>query len=484
MENSKTHIALLASPGMGHLIPVLELAKSFVSFHGFQVTVIVVATDVATSQSFLKSLEHNLSIITLPLVDVSGLVDPSSSVVTKLAVTMRQSLPILRSTISEMKFRPTALIVDLFGTESMAVADEFGMLKYVFVTTNAWLLAFNVYIPIAHAKMEAGNEHAKRAKEFRIPGCKSVPLETPVEAFLGRDDQEFVEFKRTGTGIAMANGILVNTWEDLELKTFEALRNMKMFDNAKRTEVYPIGPLTRPVDQSLAPRDKAVMEWLNKQPEESVIYVSFGSGGTLSTEQMVELALGLEMSQQRFVWVVRPPSENDASRSFFLLESDSHQSFSYFPDGFLNRTRDRGVIVPTWAPQAEILAHPCVGGFLSHCGWNSILESIVNGVPMIAWPLYAEQKMNATLLTEELGMAIGPETSLTDRVVGRKEIEKMVRMIMVGKEGHALRKRVKDLRDSSEKAIKKGGSSYESLSKVARDCETSLQSVRAKGQGA
>ncbi|KAK8517605.1 hypothetical protein V6N13_127768 [Hibiscus sabdariffa] len=128
-----------------------------------------------------------------------------------------------------------------------------------------------------------------------------------------------------------------------------------------------------------------------------------------------------------------------------------------------------------WAPQEQILSHPSVGGFLSHCGWNSTLESIMNGVPMIAWPLYAEQKMNAAMLTEDFEIAVRPTVSKTEEIVGRDEIEKMVRTIMVDKEGQAMKMRVKDLKNSAEKALNKGGSSFSSLTQVAKDCMFHLQ---------
>ncbi|XVF61987.1 hypothetical protein PTKIN_Ptkin08bG0180000 [Pterospermum kingtungense] len=152
-------------------------------------------------------------------------------------------------------------------------------------------------------------------------------------------------------------------------------------------------------------------------------------------------------------------------------------------------------MIPMWAPQAQILSHPSVGGFLSHCGWNSTLERLDPPpklpfplpsspsssnlapplVPMIAWPLYAEQKMNAAMLIEDLGIVVRPKVSKTEEIVGRVELEKMVRKVMVDKGGHAMRKRVKELNNSVEKALSKVGSSYNSLSQVAKDCLCHLQ---------
>ncbi|KAJ6740145.1 UDP-GLYCOSYLTRANSFERASE 72E1 [Salix purpurea] len=144
---------------------------------------------------------------------------------------------------------------------------------------------------------------------------------------------------------------------------------------------------------------------------------------------------------------------------------------SYFPEGFLDRIREVGLLIEDWAPQVEILSHPSVGGFISHCGWNSTLEAITNGVPIIAWPLYAEQRMNAVLLIEELGVAVRPNILASEGVVGRKEIEMMIRTITVDKEATYIRNRVKKLKNIATKTLSEGGSSYNALSIVAKKLE-------------
>ncbi|KAL4577611.1 hypothetical protein LXL04_013721 [Taraxacum kok-saghyz] len=211
---------------------------------------------------------------------------------------------------------------------------------------------------------------------------------------LDRDDEDYQVYLNLAVGVTMADGILINTWENLEPQSLHALR---------------------------------------------IIYVSFGSGGTLSSEQITELAWGLEMSGKRFVWVVRPPAGHIKDGSFFKSghsgKPNDQAGYDYLPKGFVTRTEKMGLVVPSWAPQVEILNHIAVGGFLTHCGWNSTLLSIGGGVPMIAWPLYAEQRMNATMLTEELKVAVTPEILPAKEVVGREEVEKMVRCLMEGEEG-------------------------------------------------
>ncbi|GLT39082.1 hypothetical protein SLA2020_132900 [Shorea laevis] len=480
MQNSQPHAALLVSPGMGHFIPALELGKRMATHHGFHVTVFIVAEDHA-STSLLKSPNNypeNLDVVLLPPVDISAIVGPDASLTVKMIFIMRQSLPLLRSEILAMKIRPTMLIVDIFGTEAFTIADEFEMLRYVFITSNAWLLALSVYS--SAAAEEVTEEHVKKHKPLKIPGCKSIiRFEDTLDALQDPNDPLLQGFIALGGVISKADGILVNTWEDLETSTIQSFRDTKLLGQIVEA-VYPIGPLVRWVGQGGS--DHPVMNWLDKQPAKSVIYVSFGSGGTLSAKQMIELAWGLELSRQRFIWVVRPPSDHDASGSYFTIRQGIDVDSDYLPDGFLNRTRDVGFVVPMWAPQVDILSHPSVGGFLSHCGWNSTLESIMNGVPMVAWPLYAEQKMNAALLAEEIEVAIRPKQSPAgDGVVGRKEVEKMVRKIMVEEEGRAMRKRAVELKYSGEKALSKGACSYNSLSQVAKEC---LQCLMAKSGGA
>ncbi|XP_016731420.1 UDP-glycosyltransferase 72E1 [Gossypium hirsutum] len=425
METTKSHIALLASPGMGHLIPVLELAKHLVSHQSFKVTVFVVATDHASlaNTHLLQSPADSgdlLDIVLLPFIDVSDIGGPSVSFIATIVTTVLRSMPFLRSEISKMEFRPTALVVDLFGTDALEIADEYNMLKFVFIASNAWFLAVMLCTPEIDRKEI--DEHVKN--------------------------------------------------HELEPTTLKALRE------TKKVPIYPIGPLVRPIEKSVFGNE--ILAWLNKQPKQSVIYVSFGSGGTLSAQQVKELAWGLELSQQRFVWVLRPPTENDAAGTFLALGNGSDATLDYLPDGFPARTQDRGLLVPMWAPQVEVLSHPSIGGFLTHCGWNSTMESIVNGVPMIAWPLYAEQKMNASMLTEDIGASIRVMAVESDAAVGREEIRSVVRKILVDRQGRNIRSRIKELKDNAANALAKGGSSYNSMSQVANIC---IQHLKTKASG-
>ncbi|CAL5367203.1 unnamed protein product [Camellia sinensis] len=478
MESTKLHAAILSSPGMGHLVPVLELGKRLATHHGLEVTILVVTTHSSPAESQLldpSTAPKHLRILQLPPVDISSLVNPDTKIVTLLAIIMRQARPSLRSALSAMEHRPAMFIVDLFGSEAFEIANEFNMSKYVFVTSTAWFTALTIYCHVLDKEVEG--EYVDQNEPLRLPGCKPVRPEDVVDPMLDRTNQDYYEYMRIGVEYSLSDGILMNTWEDLEGTSLKALRDHKIMRSIVKVPVYPIGPLTKPVEP--AGPNSELLEWLDKQPSESVIYVSFGSGGTLSAEQTIELAWGLELSQQRFVWVLRPSIEGHGGSSFFTSGSGPDGTPDCLPDGFLTRTHNVGVVVPLWAPQVKILSHLSVGGFLSHCGWNSTLESVSNGVPMIAWPLYAEQRMNATMLEEELGVAVKPKVLPTKKVVRREEIEEMVTIVMESnKHGRKeMKERAKELKNSGKNALSKGGSSYKSMCEVInKDCQLRLES--------
>uniref|UniRef100_A0A1J3K1D3 UDP-glycosyltransferase 72E1 n=1 Tax=Noccaea caerulescens TaxID=107243 RepID=A0A1J3K1D3_NOCCA len=477
MKLTKPHAAMFASPGMGHVIPVIELGKRLAGSHGFRITIFVLEADAASAQSqFLSSPGSDatlVDVIGLPPPDISGLVDSSTFIAVKILIMMRETVPILRSKIAEMQHKPTALIVDLLGLDAIPLGRELNMLTYAFIPSSARFLAVSIYFPTLEKDVE--EEHIVKKKPLAIPGCEPVRFEDTLEPYLDPTDQMYRELVPLSSLPPTADGIIVNTWDGMESKTLKSLQDPKLMGRIARKPVYPIGPLSRPVDPSKT--NHPVLDWLNKQPDESVLYVSFGSGGSLSAEQLTELAWGLELSQQRFVWVVRPPVDGSASSAYLSVKSGDCTP-DYLPEGFVSRTQERGVVVPSWAPQAEILAHKAVGAFLTHCGWNSILECVVSGVPMIAWPLFGDQKMNATLLNEELGIAVRSRKLPWEGVIPRSEVEVLVRRIMVEEEGCEMRKKVKKLRDTAEK------SAHGSLSKVAEECELLLDPVKGKARGA
>ncbi|ESQ53416.1 hypothetical protein EUTSA_v10025160mg [Eutrema salsugineum] len=445
------HGVLVASPGMGHAVPILELGKRLLNHHGFErVTVFLVTDDVSRSRSLIgKTLTEKdpKFVIRFIQLDVSGQ-DLSGSLLTKLAVMMRKALPQIRSAVMGLELHPSVFIVDLLGTEALAVAKELEITKkHVLVTTSAWFLALTVYM--ASLDKETLYKHLSSRGALLIPGCSPVKFDRVQDP--GNYVRELAESQRIGAEVLTADGVFVNTWHDVEPVTIRSFLDPKNLCRVMRgVPVYHVGPLVRPAEPELK---HDVLEWLDLQPKESVVYVSFGSGGALTADQTIELANGLELSGHRFVWVVRPPAEDDPSASMFDKTKNQTEPLDFLPEGFIDRTKNMGLVVRTWAPQEEILAHESTGGFVTHCGWNSVLESIVNGVPMIAWPLYSEQKMNAWMVSEELKIA--SRVNVGDGIVKKEEIVEMVKRVMDDEEGKEMRKNVKELKKTAEEALKK-----------------------------
>ncbi|KAG6729560.1 hypothetical protein I3842_01G034500 [Carya illinoinensis] len=475
MDNaSKPHAVIVSSPGVGHLVCNLELGNRLVADHNFHITFFVVLESPGASPGESQLIQSAttqklLHVVVLPPVDVSGQVGPKAPIFTRLTAIMREIGPTLRSGISTLKPSPTAIIVDVFGTPALDVADEFHMLKYVFVR-SAWPLALMLYVPILDKEIE---EYIDQKEPLRIPGCMAVRPEDVVDPLLDRTKQEYNMFVQVGSEIRKSDGVLVNIWEDLDATTLKAMREEEAYGSVP---VYAVGPLIKQVEPSAASKKSDLLEWLDQQPIESVLYISFGSLGVLSAQQITELAWGLEQSQQRFIWVLRPPCKKVSSE-----DGRGNDALNYLPHGFWHRMGNLGIVVTQWAPQSDILSHRSTGGFLSHCGWNSSLESILSGVPMITWPLYAEQKMNATKLAEEVGVAVRPKIAPTKGVVGRVEIEMMVRKVMEDPEGKAMRVRVKELKISGKKALAEGGGSFNAMSHLAKQCMIKSQSQMVKG---
>lgn len=214
-----------------------------------------------------------------------------------------------------------------------------------------------------------------------------------------------------------------------------------------KVPIFPIGPFHKMAPKfntTLITEDSSSITWLDKQAPNSVIYLSIGSIATMDKKELIEMAWGLANSDQPFLWVVRPSSVSGS------------EWIECLPEGFEEITRERGCIVK-WAPQKKVLAHPAVGGFWSHSGWNSTLESMCEGVPMICRPYFSDQVVNTRYLTHVWKVA------LELNGLERKGIEQAIRELMGDKEGQEMRQRALKMKQELELSIQRGGSSWNSL---------------------
>ncbi|KAL5989203.1 hypothetical protein ACLOJK_010093 [Asimina triloba] len=475
MEDGQApHIVLLPSPGMGHLIPLAEFAKTLVFHHNFSVTLIALAFDSSSKaqKAVLQALPTNINSVQLPPVNLDDQqIPPDAKIETHISLTVKRSLDAIRGVLKDLaaKSRLVALVVDLFGTDAFDLATELGIPPYIFYPTTFTALSMFLNLPVLDATISC--EYRELTEPIKLPGCtplRGTDLLDPVQE---RQNDAYRWVLHHCKRYKSAKGILVNSFVDVEPGPAKVLME------AGEPPVYPVGPLIGSGGAGAdADERNECLKWLDGQPRGSVLYVSFGSGGTLSRKQLEELALGLEMSGERFLWVARSPQEKAANATFFSVQS-MEDPFHFLPDGFVGRTQGRGLVVPSWAPQIEVLAHEATGGFLTHCGWNSTLESIVHGVPLIAWPLYAEQRMNAVMLVDGLRVAIRPRsTADADHgVIGRDEIARVVKSLMDGEDedGMEARDRMAQLKEAAARAMAEGGSSRAALSEVARQWQWS-----------
>ncbi|KAE8767970.1 hydroquinone glucosyltransferase-like [Hordeum vulgare] len=455
------HVVILTSSGAGHVVPVSELAKHLAVHHGFTVTIVTYASlSTPGHSSPLASLPPGVSVAALPEVSLSDL-PADAHLVTRILTVIDRALPqlrdLLRSLLGSSPAGITAFLTDMLCPAALAVGKEMGLPGYVFFTSSLMSLLSLLYTP--ELARTTTCECRDLPDPVLLPGCVPLHGADLVDPVQNRSDPVYQIMIDLGLNYLLAEGFIVNTMDALEHDTLVAFKELS--DKGVYPPAYAVGPFTRRRCPDEVMVKHSCLRWLDNQPDGSVLYVSFGSGGTLSTEQTGELAAGLEASGQRFLWVVHHPNDEDSSAAYLGTAATADDDpLRHLPEGFVERTNGRGLLVPLWAPQVEILNHAAVGGFMSHCGWNSTLESVAAGVPMVAWPLYAEQRLNAVMLSSErVGMALWerPPVGKDGEVVHREEVAALARELMVGEKGAAARKNAGHLRDEAEIALAPGG---------------------------
>ncbi|CAL5424055.1 unnamed protein product [Camellia sinensis] len=199
-------------------------------------------------------------------------------------------------------------------------------------------------------------------------------------------------------------------------------------------EIIPVGPLVQ--NPTRNDDDEVIMEWLDRKEVSSAVFVSFGSECFLSKQEIEEIAHGLELSQVSFIWVVR-----------FHGEEKTMVLHEVLPEGFLERIGDKGLVLEGWAPQAKILRHPSIGGFVSHCGWSSTLEGVMFGVPIIAMPMQIDQPLNAKVVVD---IGVGMEVKRDNERFEREEVARVIKQVMDQEDGKEVRRKVKELSERME----------------------------------
>lgn len=383
------HILALPYPAQGHVMPMMELAQK-IAKHGLKVT--FVNTDFVHNQ-VVNALSNNydfgdgINLVTIP----DGL-EPweDRKDLGKLTPAMHRVMPgklqemIESINKSDDDDKITCVIADVSIGWALEIADKLSIMPVFFCPAAAVQLAVFFSLPnlLENGIVEIDGNIPKKQIIHLSPTMPPMNTETFIWACFSDEATRRCMFELFVIGnkyMKLAKWILCNSSYELEAAAFTSF-----------PEMLPIGPLSASnklgdKPGSFWPEDSACLSWLDQQPDCSVIYVAHGSFTNFDQTQFQELALGLEMTNRPFLWVVRSDMTDKTKDAY--------------PEGFEERIGSRGKMV-SWTPQVKVLRHPSIACFLSHCGWNSTSEGVSNGVPFLCWPYFADQFFNQTYICD------------------------------------------------------------------------------------
>ncbi|KAF8013457.1 hypothetical protein BT93_I1339 [Corymbia citriodora subsp. variegata] len=489
-EVQELRFLLVPLMSQSHLLPFTDMAKRLAE-HGVSVTVVMTRLNASRYKYVLdhaRTSGLDIRFLTLPfpckevgLPEDCENIDslPSSDLVTAFFDASSMLQGPLEKHIEAMEDKPSCIVTDICFPWTTDVALKFGLPRIVFHTISCFTLLCSH--SITRSKVM---ERVKRDDEpFVVPGLPDkvefTKAQLPQMMKDGPDDLEDLLDKFKFAELS-ADGVLVNSFEELEKNYVKGYQEVVK-------KLWCIGPLSlSPVVDSakLVRGNKSSIDqnqyrvWLDSKDPNSVLYVCFGSLCHVSAPQLVELAAGLEASGCCFMWVIR---KGDSTQELeeWLLKS-----------GFEERTAGRGYIIREWAPQVMILSHQAVGGFLTHCGWNSTLEAVSAAVPMITWPMFAEQFYNEKLVVEvlQIGVSLGVqrpvewvEEDKADAMVSREAVRHAIgRLMDEGEEGAERRRKAKELGEAARRAVEIDGSSYNNVTLMIHNIRQTLNHKRSK----
>ncbi|XP_059631961.1 7-deoxyloganetin glucosyltransferase-like [Cornus florida] len=470
----KPHAVCIPFPHQSHIKATLKLAK-LLHHKGFHITFVNTEFN---HRRFLKSRGPNsldglpdfrFETIPdgLPASDSDSTQDPpiiGKSIRENCLAPFRDLLVKLNDTASSNVPPVTSIVSDGFMTFTITAAEEFGLPVVLLWTLSACgFMGFYQLRPLVERGLAPLKDPSDLTNGFLdapvdwIPGMKNMRLKD-LPIFFGTTDPNDIVFNYTMEATERApkaSAIVLHTFDALEPEVLNTLASMFPL-------VYTIGPLQLLLNQipeqeqclssvgyNLWKEEVECLQWLNSKQPNSVIYVNFGSVVVMKPQEVLEFGLGLANSNHSFFWVIRPD----------LVVGDS----AIFEPEFLEGIKERGFI-SGWCPQEQVLNHPSIGGFLTHSGWNSIVESLSAGVPMICCPVFADQQTNCLYACSEWG--IGMEI---DGDVRREKVEKVVRELMDGEEGKKVKKRALEWKRLAEEATRPRGSSALNLDKLVNE---------------
>ncbi|VFQ85544.1 unnamed protein product [Cuscuta campestris] len=454
MGSIRPHAVCIPYPAQGHINPMLQLAK-ILHHHGFHITFVntefnhrrLLRSRGPDSLRGLPSFRFETIPDGLPPTESDATQDVPSLCASTTTTCLGPFRELLARLNRNSDAPPVSCVVsDGVMSFTLAAAEEIGVPDVFFWTTSVGgflgymqypELIRRGYVPLKDESCLT-NGYLETELDW-IKGMKDIRLRELPTFFRTTDpDDIMLNFVLQETGRARkCSAILFNTFDDLEGEALAALQ-------PGLPPLYAVGPLhliqekvvadggVRSLASNLWKEDGACLDWLGAFAPGSVVYVNFGSIAVMTPAQLSEFAWGLANSGRPFLWVLRPD----------VVAGES----AALPPEIVEETRGRGMI-SGWCPQDRVLAHPAVGGFLTHSGWNSTLESICNGVPMLCWPFFAEQTTNSRLSCAEWG--VGMEI---DGDVRREVVEGLVRELMEGEKGKEMKRKAMEWKKLAQEA--------------------------------
>lgn len=476
-NHRKPHAIMIPYPYQGHINPFVHLAIKLAS-KGFIVTFVntkSVHHQISKAQTgckrddiFAKARQSGLDIRYATVNDgfplsfdrslnedqfVEGLIHVFSAHIDELVGNLVHSE-------SESESPPTCLIADTFFVWGSSIARKYNLLFVSFWTEPALVLTLYYHLDLLRQNGHFASPVNRKDTIDYIPGVKAIEPRDLTSYLQAHDIWTVVHrvIYKAFEDVKRADIIICNTVQELEPETISALNSKQ--PTYAIGPVFPAGFTKSSVATSLWSESDCT-QWLNNKPNGSVLYVSFGSYAHTSKEDIVEIAHGLASSGVSFIWVVRPD----------IVSSDQTD---FLPVGFEDQVRNRGLIVP-WCSQIEVISHQAVGGFLTHCGWNSILESIWCSVPLICHPLVTDQFTNRKLVVNDwkIGINLCDKQSIT-----RQEVAEKIRRLMSEDNLDDLRLRVamKEVRKKLENALSTDhGSSERNFNHLVENVEAQMR---------
>ncbi|XP_019165607.1 PREDICTED: beta-D-glucosyl crocetin beta-1,6-glucosyltransferase-like [Ipomoea nil] len=424
-EKNRLRVLMFPWLAVGHISPFFELAKKLAD-RGFCIHI----CSTPINLSFIKNKIPSQYSSSIQLVDLHLPESPelpphyhtTNGLPLHLNFTLQKTLKMAKPTFSTImeSLKPNLLIYDILMPWAAGVADSHNVPAVRFFTSGAAVCTYFIHMfKRPNAEYPFPELYLRRYEQERAQKLMD-------ERRSGRKDAGGAAAEDDGSdsaGIFHKNMVVISSSTEIERKYVDYLRELLS------CKVLTLGTLVKP-PMKMADEFSELMGWLGEKEEKSTVFASFGSEYFLSKEDMEEVAYGLEQSQANFIWVVRFPKGNENPN---LEEA--------LPKGFLERIGGRGRVVEGWAPQEKILSHQNTGGFMSHCGWNSLVESIEYGVPIIAMPMHLDQPVNAKLM---VAIGVGVEVLRDDGgKLHREDVGRVVKDVIKGKLGENVRNNVK-----------------------------------------